>query len=162
MTGKMTLNPADILNTDGTKAVQVKVPVVATVIQNIESDGKSTFIIEPPGSEQEQGRLSRQTRKMSQMSYLSSISSISDNSLVTTLDSQLSFPEFDHDEPNHRQNGPNLPPSIDDCNELLELAAQGGIQFVRAMEDGRYEVTRKQLLHVAYEVALSVYIQGVP
>lgn len=28
----------------------------------------------------------------------------------------------------------------DDCNELLELAAQGGIQFVRATEDGRYEV----------------------
>lgn len=30
--------------------------------------------------------------------------------------------------------------SIDDCNELLELAAQGGIQFVRATDDGRYEV----------------------
>ena len=30
--------------------------------------------------------------------------------------------------------------SPDDCNELLELAAQGGIQFVRATEDGRYEV----------------------
>lgn len=28
----------------------------------------------------------------------------------------------------------------EDCNELLELAAQGGIQFVRATEDGRYEV----------------------
>lgn len=29
---------------------------------------------------------------------------------------------------------------MNDCNELLELAAQGGIQFVRATEDGRYEV----------------------
>lgn len=28
----------------------------------------------------------------------------------------------------------------DECSELLELAAQGGIQFVRATEDGRYEV----------------------
>lgn len=43
------------MDTDGTKAVQVKVPVVATVIQNIEPDGKSSFIVEPPGAEQEQG-----------------------------------------------------------------------------------------------------------
>lgn len=36
-----------------------------------------------------------------------------------------------------------MPPNdsqSDDCSELLELAAQGGIQFVRATEDGRYEV----------------------
>lgn len=31
-------------------------------------------------------------------------------------------------------------PPMEDCSELLELAAQGGIQFVRATEDGRYEV----------------------
>lgn len=66
---------------------------------------------------------------------------------MTALDSQFSFSEFDRDEPVHHQNGPNSAPSIEDCNELLELAAQGGIQFVRATEDGRYEVTRKQLSH---------------
>lgn len=33
---------------------------------------------------------------------------------------------------------PNSP--TPECNELLELASQGGIQFVRATEDGRYEV----------------------
>lgn len=32
------------------------------------------------------------------------------------------------------------PGSAEDCSDLLELAAQGGIQFVRATEDGRYEV----------------------
>lgn len=63
-----------------------------------------------------------------------------DDSLVTTLDSQFSFPELDRDEPDHPQNGPNSAPSMEECNELLELAAQGGIQFVRATEDGRYEV----------------------
>lgn len=51
--------------------------------------------------------------------------------LITPLDSQF-YPEkrSDHSD----QSSP------EDCNELLELAAQGGIQFVRATEDGRYEV----------------------
>lgn len=57
MTGKMSLNPTETSDSDGTKAVQVKVPVVATVIQNVEPDGKSNFIIEPPGVEQVQGKL---------------------------------------------------------------------------------------------------------
>lgn len=58
MAGKIAPNPNETTNTDGAKAVQVKVPVVATVTQNIESDGKSSFIIEPPTVEHEQGELS--------------------------------------------------------------------------------------------------------
>ncbi|KMQ94469.1 fez family zinc finger protein 2 [Lasius niger] len=115
MAGKITLNPTETSDADGNKAVQVKVPVVATVIQNIEPNGKSSFVIEPPGAEQEQ------------------------DDLVTALDSQFSLSELHPDEAD-RQNGANSTPSMDECNELLELAAQGGIQFVRAMEDGRYEV----------------------
>lgn len=53
MAGKIT--PNETTDTDSTKAVQVKVPVVATVIQNIEPDGKSNFVVEPPSVEQEQG-----------------------------------------------------------------------------------------------------------
>lgn len=58
--------------------------------------------------------------------------------LVTALDSQFSLSEPHPDA--DRQNGANSTASMDECNELLELAAQGGIQFVRATEDGRYEV----------------------
>ncbi|KAH0950916.1 hypothetical protein HN011_002475 [Eciton burchellii] len=114
MAGKITLNP-ETSDIDGSKAVQVKVPVVATVMQNIEPDGKSVFVVEPPGAEHEQ------------------------DGLVTALDPQFSLPELNRNEP-VRQNGSNSTPSMDECNELLELAAQGGIQFVRATEDGRYEV----------------------
>ncbi|KAL0127665.1 hypothetical protein PUN28_003150 [Cardiocondyla obscurior] len=115
LAGKMTSNPIETSDADGNKAVQVKVPVVATVIQNIEPDGRSSFVIEPPGAEQEQ------------------------DDLVTALDSQFSPSAFNHNEPD-QQNGLSSTASIDECNELLELAAQGGIQFVRATEDGRYEV----------------------
>jgi len=138
MAGKITLNP-ETSDVDG-KAVQVKVPVVATVMQNIEPDGRSSFIIEPPGAEQEQGKLSRQfwarrgRRKREPLFNLSS----SDH-LVTALDSQFSPSALNRNEPD-RQNGPSSTTSMDECNELLELAAQGGIQFVRATEDGRYEV----------------------
>jgi len=65
---------------------------------------------------------------------------------VTALDPQFSLPELNRNEP-VRQNGSNSTPSMDECNELLELAAQGGIQFVRATEDGRYEVMQKRLSH---------------
>ncbi|XP_011064621.1 PREDICTED: uncharacterized protein LOC105152189 [Acromyrmex echinatior] len=115
MAEKITLNPTETSDADGNKAVQVKVPVVATVMQNIEPDGRSTFIVEPPGAEQEQ------------------------DDLVTALDTQFSPSVLNRNE-SDRQNGLNSTTSIDECNELLELAAQGGIQFVRATEDGRYEV----------------------
>ncbi|XP_078046693.1 uncharacterized protein LOC144475043 [Augochlora pura] len=113
--GKMTLSPTIAPDADRIKAVQIKVPVVATVIQSIDPDGKINFIVEPPGPESEH------------------------ESLVTALDSQFTYGEAPRNEPN-RQNGTVVSPTMEDCNELLELAAQGGIQFVRATEDGRYEV----------------------
>ncbi|XP_003399243.2 uncharacterized protein LOC100645768 [Bombus terrestris] len=115
MAGKMSLSPTISADADRIKAVQVKVPVVATVIQNIDSDGKMNFIVEPPGPEDEH------------------------ESLVTALDSQFTYSDPARNEPD-RQNAPVVSSAMEDCNELLELAAQGGIQFVRATEDGRYEV----------------------
>ncbi|KAK0175162.1 hypothetical protein PV327_008937 [Microctonus hyperodae] len=109
MTGKM--SPSFDSNDCDSKAVQVKVPVVATVTQNIQADGKINFIIEPPSSDQEQV-----------------------DNILTPLDSQFynneSFGESE------QQSLPSRGSSMEDCNELLELAAQGGIQFVRATEDG--------------------------
>lgn len=141
MAGKITLNPTETSDADGNKAVQVKVPVVATVIQNIEPDGRSSFIIEPPGAEQEQGKLSRQSREARRGGKRRAplFNLLSPDDLVTALDSQFSPAVLNRNEPN-RQNGPSSTTSMDECNELLELAAQGGIQFVRATEDGRYEV----------------------
>lgn len=55
MAGKMSLSPTISTEADRIKAVQVKVPVVATVIQNIDSEGKMNFIVEPPGPENEHG-----------------------------------------------------------------------------------------------------------
>lgn len=40
---------------DRIKAVQIKVPVVATVIQNVDPEGKISFAVEPPGPENEHG-----------------------------------------------------------------------------------------------------------
>lgn len=141
---------------DGNKAVQVKVPVVATVIQNIEVDGKSSFVIEPPGTEQEEGKLSEILQgKMFSIKKNSFFNLSLVDDLVTALDSQFSFSELNHNELD-RQNGPNSAPTMDDYNELLELAAQGGIQFVRATDDGRYEVMQERLsyshvfTHTAY------------
>ena len=50
VTGNMALNPEDTA-----KSVQVKVPVVATISQTFETDGKVNYLIEPPGPDQEQG-----------------------------------------------------------------------------------------------------------
>ncbi|XP_036147463.1 uncharacterized protein LOC105835607 [Monomorium pharaonis] len=140
MAGKITLNSTEAPDADGNKAVQVKVPVVATVTQNIELDGRSSFVIEPPGAEQEQGKLScRSSKARWRRGRCAPLFNLSSDDLVTALDSQFSPTVLNRNELD-RQNGPGSTTSIDECNELLELAAQGGIQFVRATEDGRYEV----------------------
>lgn len=56
MAGKMNLSPTISTDADRIKAVQVKVPVVATVKQSVEPDGKMSFIVEPPGPENEHGK----------------------------------------------------------------------------------------------------------
>ncbi|XP_051167847.1 uncharacterized protein LOC127285743 isoform X2 [Leptopilina boulardi] len=101
MSGNVVVNHEDV------KSLQVKVPVVATITQKIEVNGKFSYLVESSNSDEE------------------------NENLITPLDSNF-YPEkrSDHSD----QSSP------EDCNELLELAAQGGIQFVRATEDGRYEV----------------------
>ncbi|XP_048512267.1 uncharacterized protein LOC105689158 isoform X2 [Athalia rosae] len=117
MAGKMTLSPT-LAEVDGVKAVQIKVPVVATVTQRIEPDGNWSYLIEPPGPGQEQ------------------------ESLIEPIESNFSCldqRELRCDVERNLQNRPSTS-AAEDCTDLLELAAQGGIQFVRATEDGRYEV----------------------
>nr|XP_050852700.1 uncharacterized protein LOC127064989 isoform X2 [Vespula vulgaris] len=92
---------------DNIKSIQIRMPLVNSVIQKIESDGKSRFAIDS-GSESHQ-------------------------------DAQFTYSEHIGGE-SHRSFDPSTISSADECNELLDLAAQGGIQFVRATEDGRYEV----------------------
>ncbi|XP_017880353.1 zinc finger protein 148-like [Ceratina calcarata] len=115
LAGKVSLSPTISTDVDRMKSIQVKVPVVASVTQNIDADGKISFSVDPPGPENEH------------------------ESLVTALDSQFTYAEAIRNELD-RQNGAAENSVMEDCNELLELAAQGGIQFVRATEDGRYEV----------------------
>lgn len=66
MAGKMSLSPTITADPDRIKAVQVKVPVVATVIQSIDSDGKMNFIVEPPGPENEHGKQANLSRYLLQ------------------------------------------------------------------------------------------------
>lgn len=66
MAGKMSLSPTITADPDRIKAVQVKVPVVATVIQSIDSDGKMNFIVEPPGPENEHGKQTNLSRYLLQ------------------------------------------------------------------------------------------------
>ena len=44
------------MDIDGSKSVQIKVPVVATVTEKIDDDGKISFLIEPPGPDPDQGK----------------------------------------------------------------------------------------------------------
>ncbi|XP_011503483.1 PREDICTED: uncharacterized protein LOC105366662 [Ceratosolen solmsi marchali] len=124
MSGKMDSSSAQLSDVDGSKSVQIKVPVVATVTEKLEADGKINFLIEPPGPDQEQ------------------------DSLLTSMDSLSEILPCDDDNYTPTEHFLNTQPSVSTPNsshaatdeELLELAAIGGIQFVRATEDGRYEV----------------------
>lgn len=83
---------------------------------------------------------------------------LSTESLVTALDSQFTYTEPARNEPD-RQNGPVVSSAMEDCNELLELAAQGGIQFVRATEDGRYEVmNHSSSISKIFQILSYIYI----
>ena len=54
--GKMTLSPTLTASHDGMKALQIKVPVVATITQNLDEEGRQSFTVEAPGPDQDQGK----------------------------------------------------------------------------------------------------------
>ncbi|XP_063985039.1 uncharacterized protein LOC135166589 [Diachasmimorpha longicaudata] len=95
---------------------QMKISVVATVTQTLESDGQFSFSVEPPDPNEDHV----------------------ENFLVPKMEQEVdkSLTPFTPE----ASNTSSTSTSMEDCSELLELAAQGGIQFVRATEDGRYEV----------------------
>ncbi|KAJ8679392.1 hypothetical protein QAD02_015179 [Eretmocerus hayati] len=142
MSGKMDPNSTSLSDVDGSKSIQIKVPVVATVTEKIDDEGKITFIIEPPGPDQDQD------------SVLTPVDSVTE---ILPCDDGDDDDDDDDDYP--RAPAFNSLPSLDSLcdtsttgasnsssgglttdDELLELAAIGGIQFVRETEDGRYEV----------------------
>ncbi|XP_011312221.1 uncharacterized protein [Fopius arisanus] len=94
---------------------QMKISVVATVTQTPGIDGKFSFSVEPPDPDEDHV----------------------ENFLVPKMDEEVDKPIPFIPEPSSIS---STSPSLEDCSELMELAAQGGIQFVRATEDGRYEV----------------------
>lgn len=53
--GKVSLSPTLTIDS-ALKALHVKVPVVATITQNFDENGKQSFSIEAPGMDQNQGK----------------------------------------------------------------------------------------------------------
>ncbi|XP_058800319.1 uncharacterized protein LOC131669461 [Phymastichus coffea] len=144
------------LSEDGSKSIQIKVPVVATVTEKLESDGKICFLIEAPGPEQEQVYMLRNMRaKPSWHSPLSIFVHIFPfhlplDNLLTPVDSVPEVlpceDDLDYSPPESFPNQEqNIPASVESVTEqqqepLLELAAMGDIQlFMRPTENGRYE-----------------------
>ncbi|XP_015187537.1 PREDICTED: uncharacterized protein LOC107072270 [Polistes dominula] len=109
------MNSIGTRNLDNIKSIQIRVPIVNSVIPKIESDGKSRFAIDS-GSESHQGM-----------------------STTTSLDGQFIYSDHIGSEL-HRSFDPSTISTTDEYNELLDLAVQGGIQFIRATEDGGYEL----------------------
>ncbi|KAI4485349.1 hypothetical protein M0804_006854 [Polistes exclamans] len=119
-------------NLDNIKSIQIRVPIVNSVIQKVEPDGKSRFTIDS-GSESHQG-------------------------VSTSLDGQFIYSDHIGGE-SHRSFDPSTISSTDEYNELLDLAVQGGIQFIRATEDGGYELmtsneARNLMVHNSHEMTM--------
>ncbi|XP_031781305.1 serendipity locus protein H-1-like isoform X2 [Nasonia vitripennis] len=148
MSGKMDSSSTQLSDLDGSKSVQIKVPVVATVTERNE-DGRISFVIEPPGPDQEQVYMVKNSRNDRRSNIFIHIFPfpLPTDSLLTPVDSVSEILPDDCDyspleELPSQQTPSNTPIASHDATdeELLELAAMGGIQFVRATEDGRYEV----------------------
>ncbi|XP_066596096.1 uncharacterized protein [Prorops nasuta] len=91
---------------------QNKISELATIIQPADDDDELRFLVEPRHLENSQGNL------------------------LGSLDSQFFTPDrLESDRGGYLEMSAN-----DECKELLELAAHGGIQFVHATEDETDEV----------------------
>ncbi|KAL7305187.1 hypothetical protein TKK_0002580 [Trichogramma kaykai] len=143
----------------GQKSVQIKVPVVATVTEKVNDDGRTTFIIEPPGPDQEQVYSIQNLREKQSCSgrcnhrifvhlfpfplpldnLITPIGSVSEYPLHTEEDFSLLEELISNEQAAEKV---TRAPPVDQATdgELLEFAANEGIQFVRATEDGHYEV----------------------
>ncbi|XP_021940264.1 zinc finger protein 813-like isoform X2 [Zootermopsis nevadensis] len=163
--GKITVSPnfSNTNNGNSIKAVQIKVPVVATVIQKIGSDGQLTIQVEPPGPEHESDLASTANQH--------SLDDVTSNPLLDlegpspkvqyVREDGSIIPEDELQELSpvnllasavnmvHRDgpSGPTRSASAVDSDPapaLLELASTGEIQFVRPSSDGNYEILSQE------------------
>ncbi|XP_069703977.1 uncharacterized protein [Periplaneta americana] len=163
--GKITVSPNfnNANNGNSIKAVQIKVPVVATVIQKVGPDGQLTIQVEPPGPEHESDLASAHNQQQTDVTPESLLelegpagprvqyvredgtvipeSELQELSPVNLLAAAVNM--VHRDEP--RESSSSAPAlDHDPAPDLLELASTGEIQFVRPSADGNYEVLSQE------------------
>ncbi|GLG98856.1 Transcriptional activator cubitus interruptus [Gryllus bimaculatus] len=166
--GKITVSPnfsGGSPNNGGVKAVQIKVPVVATVIQRVTADGQLTIEVEPPGPEQEPN-FEQEANCDSEEAEESEMNS---NNVAVTTTSKVQYVQQSGVILHEDEEVEEIESSVDlleasstdqeiihektvEINEesmtaeqgLLELAATGGIQFVKPSVNGTFEVLTQE------------------
>ncbi|KAK7867427.1 hypothetical protein R5R35_003849 [Gryllus longicercus] len=166
--GKITVSPnfsGGSPNNGGVKAVQIKVPVVATVIQRVTADGQLTIEVEPPGPEQEPNY----EQEANCDSEEAEESEMNSNNVAVTTTSKVQYVQQSGVILHEDEEVEEIESSVDlleasstdqeiihektvEINEesmtaeqgLLELAATGGIQFVKPSVNGTFEVLTQE------------------
>ncbi|PSN53060.1 hypothetical protein C0J52_03973 [Blattella germanica] len=136
--GKITVSPnfSGANNGNSIKAVQIKVPVVATVIQKVGSDGQLTIQVEPPGPEHE----SDLTPTPKQEHIDGTIIPEDELQELSPVNLLAAAVNMVHRDGSKEAENSEVSLDHDPAPGLLELASTGEIQFVRPSGDGNYEV----------------------
>nr|CAD7460051.1 unnamed protein product [Timema tahoe] len=163
--GKITVSPTVNQVNNTVKAVQIKVPVVATVTQSIDEDGQLVITVESPGPENEQVQ---QTQLPDGEMYslddpsvveLSHSENESDRSTLTTAHCSSSPDNLVASTINMLQERLFNDSTTDE--DLLDLASHGEVQFVRTADDGSYEVmSQDEIAEVINDPAQIVSIEA--
>nr|CAD7423015.1 unnamed protein product [Timema monikensis] len=163
--GKITVSPTVNQVNNTVKAVQIKVPVVATVTQSIDEDGQLVITVESPGPENEQVQ---QTQSPDGEMYslddpsvveLSHSGNESDRSTLTTAHCSSSPDNLVASTINMLQERLLNDSTTDE--DLLDLASHGEVQFVRTADDGSYEImSQDEIAEVINDPAQIVSIEA--
>nr|CAD7257989.1 unnamed protein product [Timema shepardi] len=163
--GKITVSPTVNQVNNTVKAVQIKVPVVATVTQSIDEDGQLVITVESPGPENEQVQ---QTQSPDGEMYslddpsvveLNHSENESDRSTLTTAHCSSSPDNLVASTINMLQERLFNDSTTDE--DLLDLASHGEVQFVRTADDGSYEImSQDEIAEVINDPAQIVSIEA--
>lgn len=138
--GKITVSPNVSGENQGSakmKAVQIKVPVVATVIQVINSDGSLKIQVEPPAPE---NYLLNGAKGDAEIDEEDEEEDIAIKPEITVMEEEVD------DSPDA------LEVEVNGEQDLLHLASTGDIQFVRESSDGMYEVlSQEEAAHIIHQ-----------
>ncbi|XP_066995404.1 uncharacterized protein [Anabrus simplex] len=180
--GKITVQPNITVGSSGNgniKAVQIKVPVVATVIQKVAADGQLSIEVEPPGPEQDLGY----EQEVEAETEEADDSMPTQNSRVSSQELTPPSPKVQY----VREDGSVIPEEeVDELGSvnllaataldvaqkpietstevspeqgLLELASTGEIQFVRPSGNGFYEVlSQEEAAHIMQQPGQTIQI----